>query len=117
MRHVITFVANAPNLINPSAIVTGLASVAEWKWLDEAIACDVFFHETPPAALLAELQSRCSAAHMDMIAQPEDGREKKLLISDMDSTMIEQECIDELADAMGIKPHVATITERAMNGE
>ena len=49
--------------------------------------------------------------------QPHDGRRKKLLIADMDSTMIGQECIDELADYAGVKDRVAEITERAMRGE
>ena len=54
---------------------------------------------------------------MDVIAQAAGPREKKLLVADMDSTMIGQECIDELADYAGIKPQVAEITERAMQGE
>ena len=49
--------------------------------------------------------------------QPHDGRRKKLLLADMDSTMIAQECIDELADFVGFKARVAAITERAMRGE
>jgi phosphoserine phosphatase len=49
--------------------------------------------------------------------QPSAGRRKALLIADMDSTMIEQECIDELADMAGLKAHVSAITARAMNGE
>lgn len=53
----------------------------------------------------------------DICVQPAEGREKKLLISDMDSTMITVECIDELADYAGIKPKIAEITERAMQGE
>ena len=51
------------------------------------------------------------------IAHPPGRREKRLLVADMDSTMIGQECIDELADYAGIKPQVAAITERAMQGE
>lgn len=54
---------------------------------------------------------------LDVIVQPVAGREKKLLIADMDSTMISVECIDELADYAGIKPQIAEITERAMRGE
>ena len=54
---------------------------------------------------------------LDVVVQPEMGREKKLLISDMDSTMITVECIDELADYAGIKEQIAEITERAMLGE
>jgi phosphoserine phosphatase len=54
---------------------------------------------------------------VDVVLQPHDGRRKKLLIADMDSTMILQECIDELADYAGFKGRVAAITERAMRGE
>ncbi len=54
---------------------------------------------------------------IDMVVQPAVGRKKRLLIADMDSTMIQQECIDELADAAGAGAHVAGITARAMNGE
>ena len=54
---------------------------------------------------------------VDVVAHPPGPREKKLLVADMDSTMIGQECIDELADYAGVKPQVADITERAMRGE
>ncbi len=54
---------------------------------------------------------------VDVIVHPPGPREKKLLVADMDSTMIGQECIDELADYAGVKPQVAAITERAMRGE
>ena len=54
---------------------------------------------------------------VDVIVQGEAGRRKKLLVADMDSTMITIECIDELADYAGIKPQIAEITERAMRGE
>ncbi|MCE8440451.1 phosphoserine phosphatase SerB, partial [Rhodovulum sulfidophilum] len=53
----------------------------------------------------------------DLAAQPAEGRRKRLLIADMDSTMIRQECIDELAAEAGVGPRVAEITARAMNGE
>ncbi len=56
-------------------------------------------------------------AGVDMAIQPAQGRRKRLLLADMDSTMIGQECIDELAAEAGIGPHVAEITARAMNGE
>ena len=54
---------------------------------------------------------------VDLIVQPSEGRRKKMLLADMDSTMIQQECIDELADEAGVGPHVKDITARAMNGE
>ena len=54
---------------------------------------------------------------IDMVVQPSAGRRKMMLLADMDSTMIEQECIDELADQAGVGDHVKAITARAMNGE
>jgi phosphoserine phosphatase len=54
---------------------------------------------------------------VDVIVHPDGPRQKRLLVADMDSTIIGQECIDELADFAGIKPQVAAITERAMRGE
>ncbi len=54
---------------------------------------------------------------VDLVVQPKDGRRKKMLLADMDSTMIQQECIDELAAEAGVGDHVADITARAMNGE
>jgi phosphoserine phosphatase len=54
---------------------------------------------------------------VDLVIQPANGRRKKMLLADMDSTMIQQECIDELADAAGVGDFVKDITARAMNGE
>ena len=54
---------------------------------------------------------------VDLIIQRKDGRQKKMLLADMDSTMIEQECIVELAKEAGVGARVADITARAMNGE
>ncbi len=54
---------------------------------------------------------------VDLIVQPARGRRKEMLLADMDGTMIQQECIDELADEAGVGAHVKDITARAMNGE
>lgn len=59
----------------------------------------------------------CQAMGVDVVVQRSTGRRKKMLLADMDSTMIQQECIDELADEAGVGAHVAGITARAMNGE
>lgn len=83
-------------------------------WLDEGKAADIFFSIDPVAARAALIGV---GDKVDVIVQPVEGREKKLLIADMDSTMITVECIDELADYAGIKPQIAEITERAMRGE
>lgn len=57
------------------------------------------------------------AMQVDLVVQPVEGRKKKMLLADMDSTMIQQECIDELAEEAGVGTHVKEITARAMNGE
>lgn len=60
---------------------------------------------------------RIARSSIDLVVQPVEGRQKRLLVADMDSTIIGQECIDELAAELGIKPQIAAITERAMRGE
>jgi phosphoserine phosphatase len=67
-------------------------------------------------AAASVLRLGLGAAPVDIFVQPLEGRRKKLLLADMDSTMIGQECIDELADFVGLKEKVAAITERAMRG-
>jgi phosphoserine phosphatase len=93
-------------------------------WLDPGRALDVPF--TPPGeidgraaadALRAALHAAVGHALVDVVVQQSAGRRKRLLLADMDSTMIGQECIDELADVIGQKARVAAITERAMRGE
>ena len=89
-------------------------STAEFAaWVDEGDAADLRFTTDIKAVrwALEELPG------VDLIAQPEAAREKQLLVADMDSTIIGQECIDELADYAGLKPQIAAITERAMQGE
>lgn len=71
--------------------------------------------EADPAAARTALEG--AFPRIDVIVQPAAHRAKRLLVADMDSTMIQCECIDELADFAGIKPQVAAITERAMRGE
>jgi phosphoserine phosphatase len=87
------------------------------QWLAPKTACDMVMMMPPAPQSYAETLTRCAQARVDVVLQPVAHRAKKLLISDMDSTMIEQECIDELADKVGLKGHVSAITERAMNGE
>ncbi|MCY3879009.1 MAG: phosphoserine phosphatase SerB [Rhodobacteraceae bacterium] len=65
----------------------------------------------------AAMRDRAQSAAMDLVVIPSEGRRKRLLVADMDSTIIGQECIDQLAMAVGIGDTVAAITARAMNGE
>ena len=84
-------------------------------WIDQGDAADIFFQGSLVSAR-AELAKMDHGA-LDVVVQPLGDRTKKLIIPDMDSTMITVECIDELADYAGIKPQIAAITERAMRGE
>lgn len=92
------------------------------RWLAEGEACDIPFASASDdkdalAMLALEVRNAFGGLPVDVVCQPEAGRRKKLFLADMDSTMIGQECIDELADLVGMKEHVAAITERAMRGE
>ncbi|HEV8407779.1 MAG TPA: phosphoserine phosphatase SerB [Sphingomicrobium sp.] len=82
------------------------------NWIDEGDAADLRFSGSAKDAYWA-----LDALEVDIVVQPEEPRWKRLLVADMDSTIIGQECIDELADYVGLKEKVALITERAMQGE
>ena len=84
------------------------------NWIEDGIACDIGF-DVDPTAVRAALEG--AFAGTDVVVQEATRRRRKMLIADMDSTMITIECIDELADYAGIKAQVAEVTERAMRGE
>lgn len=111
----------AKESLNERDIRTAIASLSasgariiRQSGLIDGRVLDIFF-EGDPVSARAHLENL--AEPIDIAVQPEANRRKKLLISDMDSTMITIECIDELADYAGIKPQIAAITERAMQGE
>ena len=118
MTHTITLMANPANANLEPALLDSL--MAAWqgqdlRWLSPAIAAE-FQTEAIPADFdqsWADLQT----IGLDMAVQPTAGRRKQVLLADMDSTMIQQECIDELAYVAGVGDRVAAITARAMNGE
>jgi len=85
------------------------------RWLDPGVAAEFDLEQEPEN--LWQVWQDLQALQVDLAVQPAEGRKKRLLIADMDSTMIRQECIDELADEAGVGAHVAGITARAMNGE
>jgi phosphoserine phosphatase len=81
-------------------------------------AIDLIFEADQVASVhLAAKDAMGEAARVDLCVQPWEGRRKRLLVADMDSTIIGCECLDELADFAGVKAEVAAITERAMRGE
>ena len=88
--------------------------------LDPGIAVDIPFApggDIDNRAVADDLRTVLAGLPVDVVVQPAAGRAKRLFLADMDSTMIGQECIDELADLVGLKEHVSAITERAMRGE
>lgn len=87
----------------------------ELNWLNHSIACEILEPKSTDA--LAEARAIIGNAKVDAAFVPTENRRKQILVADMDSTMINEECIDELADAVGIKDEVAAITDRAMRGE
>ncbi|MCB1488062.1 MAG: phosphoserine phosphatase SerB [Bauldia sp.] len=93
--------------------LTAAIPAARTTWLGEGEAVDIAFEagDAPPLARLVQ------ALPVDLVVQPAAHRRKRLLVADMDSTMIAQECIDELADYAGFRAEVASLTERAMAGE
>ncbi|TMU96418.1 phosphoserine phosphatase SerB [Brucella haematophila] len=116
-----TLIANpAKAALVPSLGIKASAAVnaTGLYWLADGIACDIPL----PSGLSADeadaaLRAALDGAPVDVVVQEQDRRRKKILIADMDSTMIQQECIDELAEEAGLRDHVAAITARAMNGE
>jgi phosphoserine phosphatase len=90
---------------------------AEVSILSAQRAIDLYPTQSSPDTVKAMIANALEGARVDVIVQPASARRKKLFLADMDSTMIGQECIDELADAAGLKAHVSAITERAMRGE
>jgi phosphoserine phosphatase len=97
-----------------------LFAAQETVWLDPGIAAEIIFApgiDSDIRGLSDHLRSVVGKDPVDVVVQRTGERRKKLFIADMDSTMIGQECVDELADFVGLKAHVSAITERAMRGE
>ncbi|MBY5829235.1 phosphoserine phosphatase SerB [Rhizobium ruizarguesonis] len=121
MALVATLVANQSNPVLTPEIAEQAAKAVNASglyWLADGIACDIALRDgTDVQTAEANILAVISSAPIDLVIQEQETRRKKLLIADMDSTMIGQECIDELAAEVGLKEKVATITARAMNGE
>ena len=116
MKNVLVLISNpAHPALNDGAIKTAVAvlqaqgaTVGTPDWLAPEIACDIPFDgDARPVAMTA----------IDAVVVPSAGRRKKLLVADMESTMIANEMLDELADFLGLRERIADITARAMNGE
>ncbi|KPL51403.1 phosphoserine phosphatase [Prosthecomicrobium hirschii] len=120
MTHVATLISSpAAPALTPDAIAAARDRLGpgETVLLAPGVAADLHFAPVAGSDGEADLRAALAGLPLDIVVQPVEGRRKRLLIADMDSTMIGQECIDELAAEIGIKDHVAAITERAMRGE
>jgi phosphoserine phosphatase len=126
MSLVATLICDPANPALDSTVVDGaraiLPSAGPGRWLSDEVAVDIPFEtriqgQGDLSAIASRLREARGDLPIDVVVQPVAARRKKLLLADMDSTMIGQECIDELADFAGLKAHVAGITERAMRGE
>ncbi|HYE48692.1 MAG TPA: phosphoserine phosphatase SerB [Azospirillaceae bacterium] len=125
MTHVVTLIANPAEAglddSTARAARTALeelgAETAPAEWLHRGVACDLAFSglnvDQAQAAVARTLEGR----PVDAIAQEAAGRRKLVLVADMESTIIHQEMLDELGEAVGKRDHIAEITRRAMNGE
>jgi phosphoserine phosphatase len=122
MSLVATLICNPADPALDSTVVDGaraiLPSPGPAQWLFDEVAVDIPFSGSED---IRGIENRLRQARgdlpIDIVVQPQSIRRKRLLLADMDSTMIGQECIDELADFAGLKAHVARITDRAMRGE
>lgn len=115
---VVTLLTNPQTPVLERVTVESLRNAwggGEARWLDPGVAAEFDVETVPPNRW--EVWEGLQALQIDVVVQEAKGRKKRMLIADMDSTMIRQECIDELADEAGVGARVADITARAMNGE
>jgi phosphoserine phosphatase len=119
MSHVLTLIANPAQPAIDRACVEAVARALGVRadsaaWLAEGIAVDLPFDGANASdAIRITLEDR----PIDAVTQPVAHRRKRLLVADMESTIIENEMLDELAEFLGLRVHIAAITARAMNGE
>ncbi|MDP2740488.1 MAG: phosphoserine phosphatase SerB [Pseudorhodobacter sp.] len=116
--HIATMLTNPAQVVLERATVEALRNAwggSDAVWLDPGVAAEFALPLVP--GNLWQAWHGLQDLGVDLVVQPALGRRKRLLLADMDSTMIEQECIDELAAEAGVGVHVAAITARAMNGE
>ncbi|WP_206930719.1 phosphoserine phosphatase SerB [Roseococcus thiosulfatophilus] len=123
MPHMLTLIA-APGALTPDHLRAARAALSALgadldaaEWLSEAEAVDQPFTALAAEQAEAAVRAALGDAPLDLIAQPRDGRRKKLLLADMDSTIVTSETLDEIAAFAGLKEQIAEITRRSMNGE
>lgn len=125
MEFVLTAIAAPGSSMLDESLVAALrdsiaaagAQTGPSQWLAPREAVDLPFTGVPPQPVEAAARGRLAGAPIDLFAQRADGRRKRLLVADMESTMIAEELVDELAEVAGIGTKIAAITARSMRGE
>lgn len=122
MTHVLTLIADPAKPVIDRACVENVAGALDVRadsadWLAEGIAVDLPVAGADVAAATKAARSALAGRPVDAVVQPVAHRRKRLLVADMESTIIENEMLDELAEFLGLRTHIAAITARAMNGE
>ncbi len=120
--HVLTLIGNTRSAplepVHVERVSRHLGLTGRVDWLAEGEACDIFLESPLSAAeLTGQARDALSGTALDAVCTAIGKRRKALLISDMDSTVINQECIDELGDAIGLGPRIREITAAVVNGD
>src|ERR1051325_11370253 len=120
MNLVITLIAGRDTeglLAGRVSAVRSALPVGSPDWLVPGRACDLVLRDGDAVNAEALARQAIGDAAIDVLVQPAEGRRKRIFVADLESTIIENEMLDELADFVGLRPHLAEITRRAMNGE
>ena len=120
--YVLTLIGNMASAplepVHIERVFRSLATTGEADWLAPREACDLFIESALSAVDIAEeARDVLSGTAIDAVCTSIEGRRKKLLVSDMDSTVIDQECIDELGDAFGVGSRIREITAAVVAGD
>lgn len=113
--HILTFIAANADLRDDQLNIAG--DYADLTWLSKGKAAAITLRHAPNPAAIKYIRDQLAAAKIDVITTPLQNQRKKLLLADMDSTIVTSETLDDLAAHAGIKDQIAAITARAMNGE
>jgi phosphoserine phosphatase len=121
MAMVVTLIAGAGGRARlPRLALAAAKALGHWGeplWLAPEVACDLILENADPARAEQSARAVIGGAPIDVLVQSVFGRRKRLLVADFESTIIENEMLDEVAEPLGLRPRIAEITRRAMNGE
>jgi len=116
MSHILTL-ATLQNTLPTEDIAKHLNLTTPWTWLAKNTAAEIPLEHIPSPSQIENLRALCDESKADIFITSNHNRRKKLLLADMDSTIVQGETLDDLAAHAGIKDKISAITARAMNGE